>query len=37
MELKRMLLESTPTDYGINRYIYLGKIISRVIEQRWGV
>jgi transposase len=37
MELKRMILESRPTDYGIDRAIWTGKIISRVIEQRWGV
>lgn len=32
-----MLLESRPTDYGIGRNIWTGKIISKVIEQRWGV
>lgn len=37
LELKRMILESSPTDYGIDRTIWTGKIISRVIEQRWGV
>jgi transposase len=37
MELKRMLGESTPSDYGIDRYIWTGKIISEVLEQRWGV
>lgn len=37
MELKTMLLEATPTDYGIDRYIWTEKIISIVIEQRWGV
>lgn len=36
IELKRMLLESRPTDYGIERSICPGKIIS-IIEQRWGV
>jgi transposase len=37
MELKRMLLESSPIDYGIDRAIWTGKIISSVIEERWGV
>ena len=37
MELKKMLLESSPTDYGIDRTIWTGKIISKVIAQRWGV
>lgn len=37
IELKRMLLESRPTDYGIDRSIWTAKIISKVIEQRWGV
>ena len=32
-----MILESSPTDYGIDRAIWTGKIISSVIEQRWGV
>jgi transposase len=37
LELKKMLLEQKPTDYGIDRYIWTGKIISQVIQQRWGV
>jgi transposase len=32
-----MLLEQKPTDYGIDRYIWTGKIISQVIDSRWGV
>lgn len=36
-QLKRMILEFRPTDYGIDRAIWTGKIIGRVIEQRWGV
>ena len=32
-----MLLEQKPTDYGIDRYIWTGKIISAVIQQRWGI
>jgi transposase len=36
-ELKIMLLEQKPTDYGIDRNIWSGKIISSVIESRWGV
>jgi transposase len=37
LELKKMLLEQKPTDYGIDRYIGTGKIISQVIDSRWGV
>jgi transposase len=37
LELKKMLLEQKPTDYGIDRYIWTGKIISQVIDSRWGV
>lgn len=37
LELKKMLLEQKPTDYGIDRYIWTGKIISQVIHSRWGV
>lgn len=36
-ELKRMLLEELPIDYGIDRNIWTGKIISCVIELRWKV
>lgn len=36
-ELKRMLLSDKPIDYGIDRNIWTGKIISNVIELRWGV
>jgi transposase len=37
LELKKMLQEQKPTDYGIDRYIWTGKIISAVIQQRWGI
>ena len=37
LELKKMLLEQKPTDYGIDRYIWTGKIISQVIQQKWGI
>lgn len=37
LELKKMLLEKKPKDYGIDRYIWTGKIIRKVIHQRWGV
>jgi transposase len=37
LELKRMLLEQKPIDYGIDRNIWTGKIISSVIESRWGI
>lgn len=36
-ELKKMLLENKPTDYGVDRQIWTGKIIVGVIKQRWGV
>jgi transposase len=36
-ELKRMLQEQKPIDYGVDRYIWTGKIISTVIKQRWGI
>lgn len=37
LELKRMILEQQPTDYGIDRYIWTGKILASVIKKRWGV
>lgn len=37
LELKRMILEQKPTDYGIDRYIWTGKILASVIKKRWGV
>jgi transposase len=37
VELKRMLLENKPTDYGIDRQIWTGKIIVGVIKHRWDV
>ena len=36
-ELKIMLLSNKPVDYGIDRNIWTGEIISSVIESRWGV
>ena len=36
-EMKLMLLEQKPTDYGIDRQIWTGKIIKEVIQQRWQV
>lgn len=36
-ELKKMLLEQKPKDYGIDRHIWTGKIICTVIHKRWGV
>lgn len=35
--LRTMLLEQKPTDYGIDRQIWTGKILIEVIHQRWGV
>lgn len=37
LELKKMILSQKPTDYGIDRYIWTGQIISTVIQQKWGV
>jgi transposase len=36
-ELKRMILEQKPSDYGIDRNIWTGKIICYVIKERWSV
>jgi transposase len=36
-EIKTMLLEQKPTDYGIDRQIWTGKIICEVIQMRWGI
>lgn len=36
-EIKKMLLEQKPTDYGIDRQIWTGKIIIEVVNSRWGI
>ena len=36
-ELKKIILEKKPTDYGIDRQIWTGKIIIEVINQKWNV
>jgi transposase len=36
-ELKKMVLDQKPTDYGIERQIWTGQIIVEVIYKRWGV
>jgi transposase len=36
-EIKVMMLKQKPTDYGIDRQIWTGKIIKEVIHQRWQV
>ena len=36
-ELKKMVLSDKPIDYGIDRNIWTGEIISSVLELRWGV
>lgn len=36
-QLKVILLEQNPTDYGIDRYIWTGKIIADVINSKWNV
>lgn len=36
-EFKRMLLEQTPIDYGIERNLWTAKIMIEIIKQRWNV
>ena len=36
-EIKGMVLNDSPTKYGIDREIWTGKIIAEVIKQRWRV
>ena len=36
-ELKKIILEKKPTDYGTDRQIWTGKIIIEVINQKWNV
>ena len=36
-QLKIMVLTQSPMDYGIERYMWTGAILSEVIEQRFGV
>lgn len=36
-QLKTMLEEQKPTDYGIDRYIWTGRTIIEVIKVRWDV
>ena len=37
LELKRMILEQKPTDYGIDRNIWTGAILCEVIGKRWEI
>jgi transposase len=37
LELKKMILEQRPVDYGIDKYIWSGAIVCEVIKQRWDV
>ncbi len=37
IELKRMLLEDSPKDYGIDKYIWTAKIIITVLKEKWDV
>jgi len=30
-------LEQKPTDYGIDRYIWTGNIISEIIQKKWNI
>jgi len=36
-ELLQIVLSERPTDYGIDRNIWTGKIIAQVISQKWSV
>ena len=36
-EIKEMVLNDRPTKYGIDREIWIGKMIGFVIKQRWGI
>lgn len=36
-EIKQMLLEKTPRDYGIDRNLWTAKIIIQIIERQWKV
>lgn len=36
-DLKQMILENTPRDYGINRNIWTGDIILEVIRKQWNI
>jgi transposase len=36
-QLKVMVLEHRPTDYGIDRQMWTGAILSEVMAQHWGV
>ena len=37
VEIKKMLLEQKPTDYGIDRQMWTGKIIVEIVYTRWGI
>ena len=32
-----MLLQQTPIDYGIDRNLWIAKIMMQIIEQKWNV
>lgn len=36
-EFKKMLLEQTPIDYGIDRNLWTAKIMIQIIQQKWNV
>lgn len=36
-EIKKMLLEKTPRDYGIDRNLWTAKIIIQVIQNKWNI
>ena len=37
VELKTIVLEQSPMDYGYDRYIWTGALIRDLIEKKWGV
>ena len=36
-QFKQMLLQQTPQDYGIDRNLWIAKIMIQVLEQQWSI
>ena len=36
-ELKKIILNQLPLDYGFDRYLWTGELIGKLIEQQWQV
>lgn len=36
-DLKEIILNQTPSDYGFDRYIWTGELIGQLIEEQWQV